>query len=188
MLFLNQKYGIQRVGHLIDYLVFNQKELYNDCNRQLPTNHAYVYYLDNGEVLVFPNGYLPKAEGLLLENKAILDEMLENDRFPIENPEKTIFEYERDALFTLPNIAYFKNHLDEKLNINEILDKTTIQKYYAGVLKWSKSKKALPLDFVALCVLFGELVRQEKGGQWVLLKRYGVFNPYFIPVFWRIIR
>jgi hypothetical protein len=174
-------YEVKQVPVLIDYLKVNKKKPYIGFDIQLPTNYAHVYYLENGEVVLVPATYKPEQYGLLLQSKIVLDEMIHKDSFPIENSDKQILEYAPNALLKLPDIAFFKNYLDKKLALNDILDKTSIQKYYAGVLKLKKRNIILPLDYIALGILFESLIKQDMNGEWILLKKYGTFNPYFEP-------
>ena len=54
---------------------------------------------------------------------------------------------------------------------------------YLHVLKHYKAEKESSLDIIALgALLGGDLLNEIKNGRWALVKRYGIYNPYYEPI------
>jgi hypothetical protein len=161
----------------------NKKSLvasnYDTC---LATNNCFVYYLDSGQVVILPNNYLDNgANGILFENKRCFNDCIENDSFPIQNEKMAIEEKYKDEIIhidkTIDSIiglltAKFTPRQKEFKPTNQVLGK---------LLRVLKQKKLTEKELVYAALTLGEYVRRANGGKWILLKKYGTFNPYYIP-------
>lgn len=173
---------------IIEYSTF-QKLLANhgkapmrDFDYQLNTNHAFIYKLNTGQVVLFPA--VPSANSpkcLLFRDQSCFNDCVLKDRFPIENYDKHLEDYDPERLRTIAsNIGYYREYLNKRYKFDFAeLNRENIQSYY---LKLLKDKLSYPTAIIALGSLMGELLRIELNGKWVLRKWYGPYNPYYSPL------
>lgn len=179
---MNKLYQIINVTELIDYLnSMGRKDPLMDSDYQLQTNYGFIHELSNGKIVFLPNDL--RGEGLLVSSKIELDRIIKEDKFPIDNPTKTIFENETNQLLNLPReIQNYKNYLNEILQFDfETISKESAQAYLKKIVGRSLKKVATDKEKVALIIMFGHLIKQEVNGSWILVKRYGKYNPYYEP-------
>ena len=179
---MKEPYEIKIVSELIDYLnSMGIKEPLMDCNYQLKTNYGFIHELSNGQIVFLPHDL--RGEGLLVSNKMEFDKIIKKDTFPIENPTKTIFENETIQLLNLPQeIQNYQNYLNKILKFEyKDISKESAQAYLKKIIGRSIKQVATDKEKVALIIMFGHLIKQEVNGSWMLVKRYGKYNPYYEP-------
>jgi hypothetical protein len=152
-----------------------------DYEKQLPTNHAIVYRLPTGQIILTPGSLRPGCKSLFFESEECFQECLRNDHFPIENENKDFFEHDQEGIRRMhESIGEYQAYLNKKLKMNHTtLDRASAQDYYGHILKKRKRDRE---DIIALGAVMGELFRRETGGQWILEKWYGTYNPYYKPL------
>src|SRR6478735_4671266 len=91
-------YKIKDPQILIDYLKYHGRDAFHDFDYQLQTNYGYVHELENGEVVFFDNHFKHKA--ILFNSKKCFDEIVSQDKFPVDNPEPGMFDIEEDRMKT----------------------------------------------------------------------------------------
>jgi hypothetical protein len=175
-------YSINSVAEIENILKKESKGLF-DFDTTLKTNHAFVYYLLSGQVVLLPGSLHEDKKGLVFENKACYRKFLELDHFPIANDDDTIEEeFQPDILSLKENIPsivvrlsrgtslvnHFENYSNESISVllNELKS------------KWNTLSRK---DRFYSCLVLGEFLRQNNNGKWILLKRYGTFNPFYTP-------
>lgn len=173
---------------IIEYSTFEKlladhhKAPMKDFDYQLETNHAFIYKLNTGQIVLFPSSATPNPpKCLVFRDQACFDECVSKDHFPIENYDKQLEDHDPDRLKNIgANISYYQEYLNNqyKLGFTE-LNRETIESYYLKVLK---DKSGYPLTIIALGALMGEQLRIELNGKWVLRKWYGPYNPYYSPL------
>jgi hypothetical protein len=173
---------------IIEYPAFQKlladhhKDPMRDFDYQLETNHAFIYKLNTGQVVLFPafpSANSPKC--LVFRDQNCFDECVLNDHFPIENYDKQLEDNDTDRLRSITsNILYYQDYLNNRYSLHFVeLNREAIQDYYSKV---AKDTSGYPLTVIALGTLMGEQLRIEMNGNWVLRKSYGPYNPYYTPL------
>ncbi len=153
-----------------------------DFDTCLSTNKCFVYYLKSGEVFLLPNNYSNvHSKGILFYNKECYDDCLKKDHFPIENSKLVIEE----------KYANYIQNVDKKIDtvIQEMMlrfmpknkEKLSDSTRISQLLLTLKSKKLNEKDLFYAALTLGEFVRRFNKGHWIILKRYGTYNPYYTP-------
>ena len=166
---------------LIDILQTQGKSEAFDFDYQLNTNYGFVYTLTGGEVVFIPNHF--KGDGLLFDDKKCFDQIIEADQFPIDNPENSLYDTELERIKTINRqIDFYRNHLNAVLKFDfPEISEGTAQAYLKKVIGRTIKKLTTNRDLVGLIAVFGEIMRKQIGGKWVIEKWYGTYNPYFMP-------
>jgi hypothetical protein len=178
---MNDCHKIKSPEELAVYLKQFGRDAFHDWDYQLQTNYGFVHELENGQVAFFDNRFKQKA--ILFDSKKCFDNVIKADKFPIDNPNKDMFDIEGERMLTFHLQAdHYRQHLNSvlKFDFTEITKdaahaylKKVIGRFIKGVTK--------PVDIVALISVIGELVKQETKGRWFLEKRYGTYNPIYEP-------
>lgn len=174
-------YQIKKPKELIDYLKKQGRDAFTDFDYQLQTNYGFVHELKSGEVIFFESHFKHKA--ILFNTKKCFKSILKQDYFPVDNPDKDMFEVEGDRMksFHLQS-DYFRNHLNTVLKFDfPEITKEAAQAYLKKVIGRDIKKLTTPNDIVALISVIGEVVKKEINGKWFLEKRYGMYNPIYEP-------
>ena len=148
----------------------------------LSTNFCFVYYLKSGEVVLIPPKYSDKnLKGILFANKKCLFDCMDADHFPVQNERMTVEEKYGDIVKNIQDsikpivTELLSEYMPEKKDT--AIESATLSKLL-GIIR----KKKLPekkLFYAALAL--GEYVREVNGGKWIILKKYGTYNPYYVP-------
>lgn len=152
-----------------------------DHDYQLKTNYGLVYKLADGKVIFIPSHC--RGNGFLFDDEKCFDEIIEADRFPIDNPEMSLYDVEIDRIKTInKQVDFYRNHLNAilKFDFPEI-NRDAATAYLRKVIGRTIKKLTTDTDVVALIAIFGEIIRKEIGGKWVIEKWYGTYNPHFKP-------
>lgn len=183
MLFNNTNYKILKVLELERIL---KKEL-RDCGKfdqQLKDNGVFVYFLKSGEVILLPNSLNDNAEGIIFSNKDEYQQCIENDCFPIQNTDTDPAEkYQKEIISLKDNMKRNLIYLDSVSGNNQQVDgqiKYDDLPFMIQKLKSQWADLTTPQKLLAAVALGEYIIRMNKG-EWVLIKRYGVFNPYYLP-------
>lgn len=157
----------------------------NDFDTCLNTNYAYIYYLSSGQIVMIPNENSERSNGLIFQNKKCLDECIKKDEFPLENEKKTLQEFfQADILNLTDSIDGIKNYLTELItntSSQDLLLNSDLSRLLMELKLKIQKKELSKRDTFRSYLLLGEYVRSMYGGKWILLKRYGTFNPYYTP-------
>ncbi len=179
---MQECYEIKKTDDLIKHLKINGRaDPYEDFDYQLQTNYGWVFELNNGQVVFIENNFT--NDGLIFRDKECFNQTLVADKFPIENPEKSLYDTEIDRIKSIhKQIDFYRKHLNTvlKLDFRE-LNRDAAQAYIKKVVGRTIKKLTTDTDLVALIAIFGEIMRREIKGRWMLEKWYGTFNPYFMP-------
>lgn len=178
---MQASYQIKTSAELIDYLAKHGRDAFHSFDYQLQTNYGFVHELKNGEVIFFPNNLSDPA--ILFNNRQCFNNVIKEDRFPVENPEKDMFEAEGYIVKSFHmQTDHYQNHLNTILKFNfEEITKQAAQAYLKKVIGRKIKKLTTARDVVALISVIGELVKAETNGKWFLEKRYGTYNPVYEP-------
>ncbi len=160
-------------------LLENGRQL-EDMDEIIESNRAYVYYLPENSIIVYRNG---TQRGLLLNDKAFLKTLIQNEYYYIEYLYGQSYEYEVDKFKNIhKNIPYFLNFINSvmqkqythinKENLEEILTFFYIKKRKNDFTRY---------EWNALIAVVGEYSRKELDGKWLLKKGVGEYNSYYIP-------
>lgn len=175
-------YQIRKSEELIDFLKTNGNiDIYKDHGRQLQTNYGFVYSLKNGQIAFFPNNF--RGEGLLFQDEKCFNHFVAADKFPIDNPGNNLYDTEIDRIKTInKQIDFYRTHLNTILKFDfEEISREAAQAYIKKVVGRTIKKLTTNTDLVGLIAVFGELIRKEIGGKWVIEKWYGTYNPHYKP-------
>ncbi len=154
-------YHVKDSQDLIYILKTQGKSEAFDFDFQLKTNYGFVYTLTGGEVIFIPNHF--KGDGLLFDNKECFNRMIEADRFPIDNPEKNLYDTELERIKTINiQIDFYRNHLNSvlKFDFPEISEEIA-QAYLKKVIGRTIKKLTTNTDLVGLIAVFGEVMRKK---------------------------
>ncbi|HEX8278454.1 MAG TPA: hypothetical protein VF540_07150 [Segetibacter sp.] len=175
-------FQIKKTEELIDYLKTNENiDVFNDFGYQLQTNYGFVYNLKNKEVAFFPNNF--RGDGLLFQDEDCFQQFVAADKFPIDNPEKSLYDTEIDRIKKInKQIDFYRIHLNTVLKFDfPEISREAAQAYLKKVIGRTIKKLTTNTDLVALIAVFGEIIRREIDGKWVIEKWYGTYNPHFKP-------
>ncbi len=175
-------FEIKHTDELIEYLKENGRtDIFESFDYQLQTNCGWIYELDNGRVVFIENSFT--HGGLIFKDKDSFNQIIESDKFPIENPDKDLYEVEIERVKTInKQINFYREHLNNVLKFDFAeVTRDSAQSYLSKIVGRSIKKLTVDIDLVALVAIFGEVARREINGKWVLEKWYGAFNPYFVP-------
>lgn len=171
-------YKIQTVSEL-KHILHNESRDILRFDLQLKDNLAFIYYLKTGHVIMLPNNLLDNEKGILFDSKSCFEKYLQKDSFPIENQEIQIEENFQEEILEVnlridSIVAYFVKKYDHEsqLTLSDILLK---------VRNDEKQKRVDSKETLYSGLLLGEFVRRAVDGKWILLKKYGTFNPYYTP-------
>ena len=175
-------YEIKKVEELFDLVtIIDKRSSHYDFDYQLQTNYGRVYELSNGQVIFIPRNF--RGDGLLCQDKECFQDIVNSDKFPIDNPEQEMFDVEGDRMKTFHlQIDHYRQHLNNVLKFDfQEINKEAAQAYLKKVVGRKIKILTTATDVVALISVIGELVKAETGGKWFLVKRYGTYNPSYEP-------
>lgn len=175
-------FQIKNSQELIDYLKTTENiDAYDDFGYQLQTNYGFVYNLKNGQVVFIPNNF--RGNGLLFQDENCFNHFVTADKFPIDNPGNSLYDTEIDRIKTFnKQIDFYRAHLNTVLKFDfPEISREAAQAYIKKVVGRTIKKLTTNTDLVGLIAVFGELIRKEIGGKWVIEKWYGTYNPHFKP-------
>jgi hypothetical protein len=160
-------FEIKSNDELCDYIEAQGREV-SMFDYQLKTNLAFIYELSNNETVML-SGSL-NYDGIIFYSKSYFLETLRKDEFPIANPEKDLFEYEKERIINIhQQVDFYKSYLNEKfkLGFSEITKESALV-YLKKIVGRTIRKMSTDTDVVALIAIFGELIRKETNGKWIL--------------------
>ncbi|HUM46901.1 MAG TPA: hypothetical protein PLD84_08235 [Chitinophagales bacterium] len=174
-------YKLKSSKELIDYLTEQERDPFHDFDYQLETNYGFVHELKSGAVIFFPNNF--RNEALIFKNKNCFNKVIKSDHFPVDNPEKDLFEIEIERIKVINTQAdFYRRHLNNilKFAFKEI-NKEAAQAYLKRIIGRSIKKLTTETDVMALICVVGEIFKEETNGRWFLEKQYRLYNPIFVP-------
>lgn len=175
-------YRILSVPEFMERLAAESRDAF-DMDTCLSTNSCYVYYLKSGEVAVLPNGLPDSSKGLLFSEKKYFLECVENDFFPIENENQKIEERNNSDIKEVDQcVGEYISKLASYVIPKENIDPNNVVFLSRLLMIVKKERKKMPEKYLIYSALaVGEYIRKLHNGKWMLLKRYGTFNPYYVP-------
>ena len=172
-------FKVKPVDELSDYLKSIGRHVFDGY--QLETNLGWVHELADGQV-IFLSGTL-RDPGLICDSEECFDKFIQDDQFPMDNPEHDMFdtECERIKSFHLQT-SFYREHLNSilKLDFKEISKELALV-YLNKIVDREIRKLNTNQDIVALIAIFGQLIKEETDGKLFLEKRYGTYNPKYEP-------
>lgn len=169
-------YEIKKFKDVESLLLFNNRDFYS-FNYQ-HKNNAFVYEIDDEMVALLPSDL--KSDGIVFYKKEVFLHCIESDKFPIENPEKNIFELNQSLLKNF-KIGPFLAEVSQTPGLPPLPD-TLDREWIKNLARNEKFRaKVTGIKFLSFVMLYGEVLRSELGAKWVLRKQYGLYNPYFEP-------
>jgi hypothetical protein len=172
-------YKIKPIEELLAHLQKVGRQVFDGY--QLNTNAGWVHQLEDGNV-IFLSGTL-RDPGLICDSKECFDRFIQDDQFPMDNPEQDMYDTERERIMSFHlQTSYYLEHLNStlKLSFKEI-NKESALIYLKKIIGREIRKLNTNQDIVALIAIFGQLIKQETDGKWFLEKRYGTYNPKYEP-------
>jgi hypothetical protein len=154
-----------------------------DFDLQLKTNLAAVYYLKTGQVVMLAGDLSDFSKGILFDNKECFSDFVAEDHFPINNNRPVIEEAYQEYVLAIDNkMESIVGHLSDLtgVKVNSAIKQATSLSELLIELR-ARSKKLSRKDWFLSALLLGEYVRRERKASWIILKRYGTFNPYYTP-------
>lgn len=157
-----------------------------DFEYTLPTNLNFAFKIPTGEMILLPNNFssdIQNNEGLIFKNSQCLDKYVEQDLFPITNKQNRIEESFQIEITDINNqISNLVGYTINFLKINISVDKISSETLGSLLLELKNNKSKMnKKEFVYTALILGEFIRQKTDGNWILIKQYGQFNPYYIP-------
>jgi hypothetical protein len=152
-----------------------------DFDYQLQTNYGLVFNLTNNKVIFLPNNFRDK--GLIFEDNNCFKQVIHADKFPLENPERTLYDTEIEGIKIInEQIGFYHSHLNTILKFDyPEINQEIAQLYLKKIIGRTIKKLTTHKDIIALIAVLGELIRKEVNGKWVIEKWYGTYNPHFKP-------
>jgi hypothetical protein len=179
---LAECFQIKKAEVLIDYLkTVEHKDVFRDMDSQLQTNYGFTFNLNNGGVVFLPHTF--RNDGIVFENKECLEELIRQDWFPINNPGNSLYDTEIERIKSIHmQIDFYRLHLNRVLKLDfEEINRDACQGYLKKIIGRTIRKLTTNTDLIGLIAVFGEVLRREIHGQWVIEKWYGIYNPHYKP-------
>lgn len=174
---MSENYKIVSVAESKDHLKVESRTVF-DFDSQLKNNKAFVYFLKSAEVILLPNNLLDSSKGIIFKKKQFFEDCLRDDKFPLGNESIRLEERYQSEISQIdkivPNIV---------TSLSESLNYRSDTKDLSGLLEKARdmNAKANEKEYLYSALLLGEYVRRMHKGNWILLKEYGTFNPYYTP-------
>lgn len=149
----------------------------NHLPEQLEFNDAFIYELPNDQILMHSNS---GTEALIFDNEKLFMDALNKEEFPAPDPAGVFVEDRKYLKDPAKNLDVF---LERIKRFGVIQWPTTIEHNIAlealsvGINNTGKENLS-DSDLTAICVFFGELLRLEFNGKWVVYKESSL-NPYY---------
>lgn len=149
-------------------------------------DYSTQYLLNNNQVVLFP---AISDKGLWFEHASDVGEVLKAyGRIPIDEPLNPFIKLAHEIKMLPDNLTYFidaffqflgMESIDKNFDRNELLE---ISKKLSKLLKKKDLGhfKTIGELYIVVGIFIGEQTRKKIGGDWVLMKRYGI-NPYYEP-------
>lgn len=139
----------------------------------LSTNGAEVIPCGEGFLVLPVYGMMRSGIAFLIQDPACLKELIENDYFPVYDPNASQLELSQafNQVITEGTVANY-------LGIPEVLMDATSQEQNLLRKRYTLSSEA-GKHLLQLYIL--DQFRQHFNGQWGFFKRYGEWNPYYEP-------
>lgn len=147
---------------------------------QLKNSFANVYIHNNGEVLLTPNNLVRDYTCLIFKDEKTFEYYHLKDSFPIENNVRAPEEQFQDEIRSLPErLPELKKYLVEVLNMDSV--DLEVAKILASAQSYIEANRADEKVYFYASLLLGDEIRKKNNARWIILKRYGDFNPYWVP-------
>jgi hypothetical protein len=155
-------------------------------DEQLQTNFSFIYFLKSGGVIMLPSDRNDNSKGILFFNKDYYLDCIKKDSFPLENPEMSTLEKYKTEIITINKgingiIYNFCKKLDKTSEIKDF-DISQIANLLLRIRDNIEFKKLNPKERLYAYLILGEYIRRINKGEWMVLKKYDKFNPYYEPV------
>lgn len=178
--FKMNEYKVLPVPDLKARLEHESKGRVMNFDVQLKHSNALVYFLKSGEVILLPNSLSDRSTGLLFENKKIYEMYLSLESFPIQNEYMAFEELFQNEILNLgSNIKEVIHYLDS-LDTDRSYEGSSLENILTS-LKLRVKKVTSDKEIMFRSLILGEFIKSKVGGEWILLKQYGSFNPYYTP-------
>ena len=154
-------------------------EFYSKFDYRVETNQGLVYKIGNQLIFLAKN----KHCCIIFEDEVVLTRMIENDNFPIEEPEWNPFAREKDRIMNFHNqYEHYKEFLNKQLGFQiESVDMSSIEKYLSKVIGRTIKKVATEKEIIGLISVVGQKFKELYPSKWFGTKRYGTYNSYLEP-------
>jgi hypothetical protein len=159
----------------------------SELGDQLPFREVTLVAMPEGRQVLLPTMDPDRPDELVLvfDDYACFEYYYDQDRFPLKNDDSDYFANHTPESFKLDggNVNYYKEYLERRLGvlIPEV-NLETLKDVYLLALTLDFDEVADINDVIfAVSMLFGEVMRQELNGKWLLMKSYGNYNPYYTP-------
>ncbi|MEL7123381.1 MAG: hypothetical protein AAFO07_28295 [Bacteroidota bacterium] len=169
---------------ILERLKDQGKDEYSVDDALNDSNSACLYYLDQGEIIVY---LLGSETGLLVKNSACLDKFLSEDYFPIKVPDskkKSLYHFREQVRNIHLEINFFQEVLNRKLFLEyRDIDLKSTRRYCIDAHNYlHEQMNQEKFDYevlIALIAVVAEYTRKQTSGKWLLRKMYFYYNPAY---------
>ena len=152
-----------------------------DYDFQLKNASAVVHRLNGGIVILTSGSLINEEESLIFNNYDCFDSFLQEEVFPIENPNKDLWEFEQENLKNLPvSLPYFMDALNEQFHIVDLNENSLSS--LTREIRLAKRENLSEKEIISTTVLVCEFLRRNNKWEWLYKKNYGAFNKYLVPI------
>ena len=154
-------------------------DFYSKFSYKIETNQGLVYRLNDQIIFLAKNNH----DCIIFKNENDLKGMVDNDNFPIEEPEWNPFSREKERIinFHLQHNHYHR-FLNQQLKLDfERIDMEAIEKYLSKVIGRTIKKAATEKETIGLISIVGQKFKELYPSKWIGSKRYGTYNSYLEP-------
>lgn len=178
----NAEFEILKVSELKKILDKEKRDL-KSFNYQLKTNNAFCYVLDDSSVILMPNRILDTNNGLLFKDFKSYEFYLKNDSFPINEEKNIYYKLNSEILDLKLEISKILVKEKSKIDIKKNQRTDIFSTLESLLIEYQQKWNFLTYEekFYSLVIL-GEYLRIMNKAKWMLIKKYGAFNPFFVPV------
>ncbi len=189
----NNEYINVNIGDLKSFLEKNRPGVLPDT--VLPSNYCSVYKINDSLFMFLPmagsvSSTIKKENeypGFVFKSMSTLNTFIDKDFFPINDSFKTIDEIEYAKLSEIDkNIDYYRIELNKMLKTDfrhniVISDLETAYEKIKKIKRIKKNINQLEKIIYYYTILILNYFQTSFDGNWVLVKKYAPYNPYYKP-------
>jgi hypothetical protein len=178
----NECFKIMPADALIERMSKYNINIISDAHYSLRNRYAKGYLLPTGEVIVLSEINHPSINGILYQNKDCYQADFKKDYFPIENPLKTLYEYDQSGIKVVNiSISNYQKYLNQKYGTNYTIINNEVIRDYLKKYILSENYNDDPFENISITCVYAEYQRIKFNAKWAIVEKMGIYNPFFEP-------
>lgn len=154
-------------------------DFYSKFDYKVETNQGLVYHIDGQTIFLAKNNH----DCIIYKDENDLKKMIDEDNFPIQEPEWNPFVKEKERIieFHLQADHYFE-YMNQHLGFKcEKIDSHIIEKYLSKVIGRTIKKAASEKETIGLISIVGQKFKEIYPSKWIGTKYFATYNSFLEP-------